>query len=54
LSEQQLLTPLTFYFIFAFGALMLLVWRQEAYPACKKLNGGMMEWVKVQICICSS
>jgi len=39
----------------AFGALMLLVWQQEGYLACKKLSGGMLawlcDWIKVQICI---
>jgi len=45
--------------IFAFGALMLLVWWQEGHPACKKLSGRMLVWlppvcvwVKVQIYIC--
>jgi len=39
----------------AFGAMMLLVGRQEGYPACKKLNGGVLEWLSVwseeQFCI---
>jgi len=42
----------------AFGALNLLIDRQEGHPACKKiewLSGGMLSWlcvwVKVQICI---
>jgi len=29
----------TFYF-WAFGALSLLIGRQEGHPACKKLSGG--------------
>jgi len=29
-----------FYTSVAFGALMLLVGRQEGHPACKKLSGG--------------
>jgi len=40
----------------AFSALMLLVGWQEWHPACKKLSGGMLEWLPVwgemQICIC--
>jgi len=28
--------------ICAFSALTLLVRRQEGYPACKKLSGGML------------
>jgi len=39
----------------AFSALMLLVGQQEGHPACKKLSGGMLDWlcvwVKVQTCI---
>jgi len=39
----------------AFSALMLLVGRQEGYPACKKLNGGVLAWLsvwsEVQTCI---
>jgi len=27
---------------FAFGALMLLVGRQEGHPACKKLSDGVL------------
>jgi len=38
-----------------FSALTLLVGRQGGRPACKKLSGGMLEWLsvwgKVQICI---
>jgi len=26
---------------------MLLVGRQEGYPACKKLSGGMLAWLCV-------
>jgi len=29
-------------FFIAFGALMLLVWRQEGHPACKKLSCGVL------------
>ena len=40
---------------FAFSALTLLVGRQEGHPACKKLSGGVMEWLSVwsemQTCI---
>jgi len=39
----------------SFSALTLLVGRQEGYPACKKLSGGMLVWLsvwsEVQICI---
>ena len=39
----------------AFSALTLLVGRQEGYPACKKLSGGVLAWLsvwsKVQTCI---
>ena len=39
----------------AFSALTLLVGRQEGHPACKKLSGGMLEWLsvcsEVQTCI---
>ena len=39
----------------AFSALMLLVGRQEGYPACKKLSGGVLAWLsvwsEVQTCI---
>jgi len=41
-----------------FSALTLLVGQQEGYPACKKLSGGMLEWLsvlsEVQTCICPS
>jgi len=30
---------------FAFSTLTLLVGRQEAHPACKKLNGGVLVWL---------
>ena len=40
---------------FAFSALMLLAWRQEGHPACKKLSGGVLAWLsvwsEVQTCI---
>jgi len=39
----------------AISALRLLVGWQEAHPACKKLSGGVLEWLsvcsKVQTCI---
>jgi len=39
----------------AFGALTLLVGRQEGHPACKKLSGGVLAWLsvwsEVQTCI---
>jgi len=39
----------------AFSALTLLVWRQEGYPAYKKLSGGVLAWLsvwsEVQTCI---
>ena len=50
----------TFYFILwavvlAFGALTLLVGRQEGHPACKKLSRGVLAWSsvwsEVQTCI---
>jgi len=38
----------------AFSALTLLVGWQEGHPACKKLSGGVLEWLsdwsKVQTC----
>jgi len=44
--------------IHAFSALTLLVGgvgRQEKYPACKKLSGGVLPWLsvlsKVQTCM---
>jgi len=41
--------------IIASRALTLLAGRQEGYPACKKLSGGVPEWLsvwsKVQTCI---
>ena len=33
--------------ILAFGALTLLVGRQEGHPACKKLSGGVLAWLSV-------
>ena len=39
----------------AFSALTLLVRRQEGYPACKRLSGGVLAWLsvwsEVQTCI---
>jgi len=41
--------------VFAFGALTLLVGRQEGHPVCKKLSGGVLAWLSVwsemQTCI---
>jgi len=44
---------------FAFGALTLLVGRQEEHPACKKLSREVLAWLSVQselqmICMWSS
>jgi len=40
--------------LFAFGALTLLVGRQEGHPACKKQSSGVLVWLsvwgKVQTC----
>jgi len=33
--------------IVAFSALTLLVGWQEGHPACKKLSGGILEWLSV-------
>ena len=45
----------TVYTVVAFSALTLLVGRQEGYPACKKLSGGVLVWLsvwsEVQTCI---
>jgi len=38
------LVVITYY---AFGALTLLVGRQEGHPACKKLSGGVLAWLSV-------
>jgi len=32
------------------SALTLLVGRQEGYPACKKLSGGMLTWLSGMRC----
>jgi len=43
------------FILLAFSASTLLVGRQEGYPACKKLNGGVLAWLSVwseeQTCI---
>jgi len=43
-------------YLIACSALTLLVGRQEGHPACKKLSGGVLEWLsvwsEVQTCIC--
>jgi len=36
---------------FAFGALTLLVGRQEGHPACKKLSGAVLVLAGVVICL---
>jgi len=46
-------------FCFAFGALTLLIGRQEGQPACKKLRDEVLVWLLVcsevqMICIWSS
>jgi len=33
--------------LYTFGALMLLVGRQEGHPACKKMSGGVLAWLSV-------
>ena len=33
--------------VFAFSALTLLVGQHEGHPACKKLSGGVLEWLSV-------
>jgi len=33
--------------LITFSALTLLVGQQEGHPACKKLSGGMLEWLSV-------
>jgi len=33
------------YDVDVFSALTLLVGQQEGHPACKKLSGGMLEWL---------
>ena len=59
-TDNHTNTPsLNFYrlyaFTVAFSALTLLVGRQEGHPACKKLSGGVLEWLsvwsEVQTCI---
>jgi len=32
---------------YPFSAVTLLVGRQEGYPACKKLSGGVLAWLSV-------
>jgi len=43
---------------YAFGALLLLVGRQEGHPVCKQLSGGVLAWLsvwsEVQTCILPS
>jgi len=42
-------------YVYTFGALMLLVGRQEGHPACKKQSDGVLAWLSVwrkgQTCI---
>jgi len=35
------------FYIFAFGALTLLVEQQEGHPVCKKLSDGALAWLSV-------
>jgi len=37
----------SFSYICAFSALMLLVGQQEGHPACKKLSGAVLVWLSV-------
>jgi len=38
--------------LFAFSALTLLVGRQEGHPACKKLSGGVLMWLRAVKWVC--
>ena len=59
LRRSVLIHIVSFYLLIysfnAFGALTLLVGRQEGHPACNKLSGGVLVWLsawsEVQICI---
>jgi len=52
---KNVFTFLYFVTFYAFGALTLLVGRQERHPTCKKLSGGVLAWLsvwsEVQTCI---
>jgi len=54
-SQLILQVFLLFCYPHAFGALTLLVGCQEGHPTCKKLSGGVLEWLsvwsEVQTCI---
>ena len=56
-SGSRIVRPLEnmIFYECAFGALTLLVGRQEGHPACKNLSGGVLAWLsvwsKVQTCI---
>ena len=54
-TETQAVLLQSYVLIFAFGALTLLVGRQEGHPAGKKLSGGVLAWLSVcseeQTCI---
>ena len=54
-DKSLLLKLLTRQVLMAFGALSLLVGRQEGHPACKKLSDGVLAWLsvwsEVQTCI---
>jgi len=54
-TETQAVLLQSYVLIFAFGALTLLVGRQEGHPACKKLSSGVLAWLsvwsEVQTCI---
>jgi len=45
--EGRLKSFTTSYLNRAFSASTLLVGRQEGHPDCKKLSGGVLEWLSV-------
>jgi len=53
-----LFQELLYFAVFAFSALTLLVEQQEGQLTCKKLSGGVLEWLsvwsRVEICISPS
>jgi len=38
-----------FSFVISFSALTLLVGLQEGHPVCKKLSGGVLAWLSVEV-----
>jgi len=46
----QVNITLVYCILVAFSALTLLVGWQEGHPACKKLSGGMLEWLSGMRC----